>query len=1667
MAQQCRAVIGAIDLLKGRHLDSSTIDQLDNARDLLKGVYVFLEKLEEVFPENMISTQLGDLFQQAHGFSELCTHMDQRYTIKMTKALKIIKLNNIAERLEAASKLSISTRVLIAEMLKILKPENIAGRIRTSKLSTSSSQITTMEMVRFVNFLLDYLKHLYPQKVRPLQVIFTLTANRCIEHESMWEFFIYVEDVAYTALGVFFEPGFLDILECCQWVEFVRHFHDLSQIYKNLLTALKSSRSETTLKSGCMLDFVNALREDLEVHQHHVGIRSLKKGLLNISKFLLEYRGTQLRIFSSLQSLIEALVFEAAFLINSYDEDLFFVLKPKLNHVNVVIELIQLRNSQETMTDLIDYALEELIVVRTFLMDSLEKCKRQPKMKDFLTLIKSVSKEACSAIKYLLCYEKQEDLAWEINCVHIQLLLKFNFIKAAIRQMCPTICASSTEIHLLNFLPVNFEVIGSYVNMLKSSKKSSSGHHNMDLVMMGFLVYIIDNLPLKDEPDLSVTVADEVKKFYDGLLLLVTYLFDPLSQCSGFETIAIEAESVNSNKSNLVLRFLTVAFKLIECERSLMDLLKHKATLEAHILDLIKSSHEKVICLRVLLIGVLRQHTVLNELHNVLMHAEVSANKIAQVIKGRSTEEIGLLLSEIESVNVEVRKVCFQFLDASPYNMTDGEGLIRFLSKHQDWLLNFDACSIPFLKNQIPVIKDKLFYLGSFIADIVQLRDMHQELKDLVKHVQDIKFVCLFPIRDYAPSWCYRLYLSDVKQLLKFVETEVEMICLKVPDSSSYSFPKINELGFLYCILGKLDEMLSSNIDSVIDLKLQIGSVKEGLLCLRTLTDHFPEINDEHDEVYSLITRVTAMAYEAEYVMDSCLTYSYPLWYKVLWISETVENIKLVNEVVRETCERKKIDVTVHKVKKTSTFLVPSLSANTEGSNEEMESFQEAMDQMKKQLLGGSRQLDVIVLVGMPGIGKTTLAEKIYNDPDITSRFDVRAQCRVTQVYSWRDLLLSILNGVLEPIDRNEKEDGELADELRRFLLTKRFLILIDDVWDDKVWDNIHMCFKDARNGSRIILTTRLSSVANYAKCESEPHHLRLFRDDESWTLLQQELFQGKSCPPEIVDVGFRIAKICGGLPLFIVLVAGVLKEKKIIKAELWKEIEESLCLLNIDSLEESMSIIGFSYRNLPQQLKACFLYFGGLLKGKDIHVSKLTRLWVAEGFVQANEENGLEDAAECLLEDLISRNLVMGVEKRPNGKLKTCRVHDLLHKFCLEKSKQENFLLHINGFTGEDSFPEMSMDYRLFVHSSEDQIDLWQPSRSNVRSLLFNVIDSDNLLWPHDISFIFDSFKLVKVLDLESVNIGGTFPSEIQFLIHLKYFAAKTGGNSIPSCIANLWNLETFVIRGLGGEVILPSSLIKMVKIRNIHVTHRASFSLHENMGESIADCQLDNLETFSTPHFSYGEDTEMILRKMPKLRKLSCIFLGTFGYSEKVKGRCVLYPRLEFLCQLESLKVVSNNYPGKLPHVFSFPSRLRELTLSKFRLPWSQILSIGELPNLKILKLLLRAFEGDEWEVKDSEFRELKYLELEDLNIAQWSVSEDAFPILERLVLTKCKRLEKIPSHFDDAVSLKSIEVNWCSWYVANSAKEIQAFKQDEMANDVFKVTIQPPDWDRNSSP
>ncbi|MCE5167378.1 hypothetical protein HAX54_051243, partial [Datura stramonium] len=189
--------------------------------------------------------------------------------------------------------LTTPSATLAPPLLKILKPENIAEKIKASKPSTSSSRIT-VEMVRFVEILLDYVQDRAPvpslvfKKLRHLQAFFILTTNRCIEHESMkGDFFIHVEDVAYTALQLCF-------LAVAYYME---EDEEQERIYKSLLIASKSSRSETTIKSECMLDFVNALREDLKEHLRHGRIWWLEKGLLDLSIFLqdIEYKRAPLK----------------------------------------------------------------------------------------------------------------------------------------------------------------------------------------------------------------------------------------------------------------------------------------------------------------------------------------------------------------------------------------------------------------------------------------------------------------------------------------------------------------------------------------------------------------------------------------------------------------------------------------------------------------------------------------------------------------------------------------------------------------------------------------------------------------------------------------------------------------------------------------------------------------------------------------------------------------------------------------------------------------------------------------------------------------------------------------------------------------------------------------------------------------------------------------------------------------------------------------------------------------------------------------------------------------------------------------------------------------------------------------------------------------------------
>ncbi|XP_015162514.1 putative late blight resistance protein homolog R1A-3 [Solanum tuberosum] len=158
----------------------------------------------------------------------------------------------------------------------------------------------------------------------------------------------------------------------------------------------------------------------------------------------------------------------------------------------------------------------------------------------------------------------------------------------------------------------------------------------------------------------------------------------------------------------------------------------------------------------------------------------------------------------------------------------------------------------------------------------------------------------------------------------------------------------------------------------------------------------------------------------------------------------------------------------------------------------------------------------------MGGKGKTTCAKKLYNNDIIVSHFDVRAWGIISQTYNRIELLQDIFSQVTG--SKGEKDDV-LAEMLKKKLTVKRYLIVLDDMWDGKAWDDLRLCFPDVGNRSRIVLTTRLEEVAKQAKHHTDPYYLPFLKPDESLKLLQKKVFQQEGCPPELQDVVKRLQK--------------------------------------------------------------------------------------------------------------------------------------------------------------------------------------------------------------------------------------------------------------------------------------------------------------------------------------------------------------------------------------------------------------------------------------------------------------------------------------------------------------------------------------------------------------
>ncbi|KAK6125545.1 hypothetical protein DH2020_040708 [Rehmannia glutinosa] len=830
----------------------------------------------------------------------------------------------------------------------------------------------------------------------------------------------------------------------------------------------------------------------------------------------------------------------------------------------------------------------------------------------------------------------------------------------------------------------------------------------------------------------------------------------------------------------------------------------------------------------------------------------------------------------------------------------------------------------------------------------------------------------------------------------------------------------VDSLFIVESLFYDLEDLLNQDNSLIVDVKDQIRMLHQELIFSRSLLkDIKVNRHSEIEELEEPVVQFKDVAYEAEYLINSFLVGDTPLWYFSIRLSHFIDKIKLIGTGLQEI--KMNYDIGALKVTKN---LSPQLSLQAKRNNEVNDitvGFEDKEKDILDQLIGGADQLQVISIFGMPGLGKTTLARKIYNHPSVNYRFDKRSWSVISQTYQRKNVLINVLISSISELDKDmilNMEEERLAEHLYKSLMGRRYLIVMDDIWDSNLWDNLLRFFPDDRNGSRILFTSRNKNVA---PPNSIIYALPSLSNGQCWELLKKKVFHDEPCPPQLQVIGKKIAANCYGLPLAVVIIAGILSTMD--KEEItWKNVGENLESFICDGRNNSMmQILELSYNHLSNHLKPCFLYFGAFPEDKEISVRKLIRLWIAEGFISNERKENADSVAEEYLKELIDKSLVIVSKRRSDDGIKTCVVHDLLRDLCLRVAEEENFLKLM-----DNNYSIYERHHRLCFHTSQASSQFVRPFFGlHVRSFFGHMLDSTLFVL---------NMKLLRALDLRisDVNLGA-----IKFLLHLRYLAI----NYMPLSIGSLVNLEFLVVKTTRIVDIHPQ-ILKMTKLRYLHLTPLAIFD------EKCNSSQINNLEFLSNVSISNLKDEEL-LKCSPHLRKLKCRCQPFVDNQRRLR-----YPDLHFLTRLESLKMTTV-HGGKAVEI-NFPSNIKKLTLDGLRLPWEKMSVIGGLPNLEVLKLKYNAIVGETWDTRDDEFQQLRFLKLEILDLHQWNVAtSEHFPKLQRLVFRDCYNLQEIPTEIGEIDTLQSIEVESCLKSLAQSARKIEQ-EQRDMGNEELKVFI-----------
>ncbi|KAG6524346.1 disease resistance protein Pik-2-like [Zingiber officinale] len=677
-------------------------------------------------------------------------------------------------------------------------------------------------------------------------------------------------------------------------------------------------------------------------------------------------------------------------------------------------------------------------------------------------------------------------------------------------------------------------------------------------------------------------------------------------------------------------------------------------------------------------------------------------------------------------------------------------------------------------------------------------------------------------------------------------------------------------------------------------------------------------------------------------------------------------------------------------------------------------------------------ELTAISLLGFGGLGKTTLAKTVYDDPIIVEgHFQPRAWIAVSQNYNIKELLKKIIR----QISVNEKQirdvsgcrdarlnteqllnmmdESQLVQTVRGHLHGKRYFIVFDDVWSVEAWESLSIALPQGKEGSRVIVTTRIKDVANTSCSRNRRFIFKIspLSPELSWELFCRKVFDAPdyNCPPELENIGREILQKCDGLPLAIVTIGGLLASKPDNNFEEWKDLRDHLRLeiQTNDTLSKINQILGLSYNDLPYYLKPCFLFLGTFPEDYEIRRKRLMTRWVAEGIVSGVGGFPAEKVAERCFNELVSRSLVQPSEFNDNGKVKSCRVHDMMLEVIISISKKVNFAVLLNEHT--TNLPQHQKIRRLSWQGGSSTELVPNTDLSHLRS--FTSLGEDVPPLKD-----YRKHRLLRAIDLEGCRAIDYFhPKSFSKLFLLKYLSLRDCNNisALPDSIGDLQNLEFLDIRRTFISK-LPNTIVKLQKlvyllgspfnvfkfpkgIRKLKRLSTFGMARAHNVHSLQETGQLVHLHKLGI----YLSRSDLSLRM---LEEISALLSKLNGSLRSLKiwhwGNNRLKKALDEVASPPLLlcKFYIYGQLGELPPWFASLKHVIKITLSNTRLQLEDLQVLRNLPALVNLDLSWKAFvNSDEDLVFDREgFAQLKFLEIVEQGV---SFEEGAVRSLEIL--------------------------------------------------------------------